>query len=212
MLRDAFQRLAIAVAAKSRDRSSTMLLTSAQPNEGKTTVAVNLARALAESGHYVILIDADIRAPKVHQIFGIENSNGLTDIIERGLDFTAAVQASDVENLHILPSGPWSELPGVALGSAEMADLHAKLSSIFDFVIYDTPALLSVSDALPLLALVDRVICVVRAAFSARHTLQMVQRQLGVMGVHEPELVINRINEFYEYPGYYGGLREVKER
>jgi capsular exopolysaccharide synthesis family protein len=201
MMKDAFRRLALAVTASSR-RASSVLMTSAEPGEGKTTIAANLAVALAESGRSVVLIDADIRSPKVHEVFGLENSNGLSDIIEGRVDVKDAVQASDHPNLHVLTSGPWTNLPGVLLGSDEMTELHSYLTGVFDHVLYDTPALLSVADALPLVRLTDRVICVVRSAFSGRQSLQMVSRQLSLMGVDRPEIVINRVNEFREYPSY----------
>jgi non-specific protein-tyrosine kinase len=203
MMKDAFRRLELAVAvSNSSGRATCILLTSAEPGEGKTTISANLAVALAESGRSVLLVDADIRSPKLHEIFGLENSNGLSDIVERRVDVKDAVQASDYPNLHVLPSGPWTNLPGILLGSTEMTELHGFVTEVFDYVLYDTPALLSVADALPLVRLADRVICVVRAAFSGRQSLQMVSKQLALMGVDHPEIVINRVNEFREYPSY----------
>lgn len=173
-----------------------VLITSATPGEGKSTTAANLAVAFAQSGMEVCLLDADLRRPTIHKLFGVENWRGLTSALinQGGLD--AALQPSGVPGLTLLTSGPLPPNPAEMLASAQMAALLDELEQRFEMVLIDTPPVLAVTDAAVLAPKADGALLVVRAGrvarqqvVQARAALTAVQaRVLGaVLGCVQPE-------------------------
>jgi len=118
----------------------TLMVTSPSPLEGKSLTTANLAAALAQSGQRVILVDADMRRPTQHHIFGLENRVGLSDVLERGdVSLSEVQQAVSVANLSVVTSGPLPENPSELLGSKRMGDLMELLQQYADVVVFDSP-------------------------------------------------------------------------
>ena len=148
------------------------VVTSAIQSEGKTTTTANLAIALADSGVRVLLVDADLRRPKVANYMGLEGSVGLTDVLIGRVALADVVQAWGRGRLSVLPAGTVPPNPSELLGSAAMARLITELRSTYDVVLFDTPPLLPVTDAAILSRFVGGVILVVSAGRANRHHLE----------------------------------------
>jgi capsular exopolysaccharide synthesis family protein len=187
-----------------------ILVTSAMPQEGKTTVSANSALVLAQRGSRVLLVDADLRRPAVGKLFGIRSRGGLSTLIS-GSDKVGDVvlPCPEVPNLWILPAGPIPPQPAELLGSTVMKNHIAQWRSVFDHVIIDTPPCLSVTDAVLLSPEADRVILVARSGQTTKAALRracdlLLQVNAKVMGI-----VLNGLNrhsgEGYYYKYGYGG-------
>ncbi|MCA9932308.1 MAG: polysaccharide biosynthesis tyrosine autokinase [Ardenticatenaceae bacterium] len=164
----------------------TLLVTSATPLDGKSTIAANLAVVLAQAGNRVLFADADLRCPSQHEIFNMPNKRGLSTLL---LDFDTAqqeeevklmvkdnAQATRVEGLFLLTSGPIPPNPSELLGSIKMKRLLEELLKQFDYIVFDSPPVLSVTDSVVLSTQVDGTLVVVRAHKTRRgHIKQMVQ-------------------------------------
>lgn len=155
-----------------------IVVTSSNPNEGKTTTTVNLAVSIAQSNQRVLLIDGDLRKPKIHHYFSVANSPGLTNYLgdsisgKKNADLFSVIHPTEFENLSILCSGSIPPNPAELLGSDMMADLLQSLSHDFDYIIIDTPPVNVVSDSLPLIRESDGVVLVVRQNHSKHPELQ----------------------------------------
>jgi non-specific protein-tyrosine kinase len=169
----------------------TLLVTSAEPGEGKSTVVVNLARAIAQSGRMVIVVDCDLRAPTVHKAFGLSNDVGLSDVIQYQANLEIAVRFSNTPGVFVLTSGAPPPNPAEMLGSSRMAALVRQLSQQFDVVLLDTPALLAVTDAAMLAPTVDGVLLVVRRGQVRQEAVQATREQLGNVHARLVGLVVN---------------------
>ncbi|OIJ11255.1 capsular biosynthesis protein [Anaerobacillus alkalilacustris] len=139
----------------------TIMVTSANPSEGKSTTIANLAVVLSQQGNSVLLIDADMRKPSVHYTFRCQNTKGLTTVLTKQSSLEEAVFASDVENLHILTSGPIPPNPSELLSSKAMELLLTSAKVTYDFVLIDTPPVLAVTDAQVLANICEGVVLVV---------------------------------------------------
>ncbi len=141
----------------------TMLVTSSGPKEGKSTTSANLAIALAQSGKRVVLIDGDLRRPVVHSIFGIDKEDGITNYLMNDISYEKMIKESIMDNLYIIPSGILPPNPSELISSKNMEDLIARLKTDFDFVIFDTPPIIAVTDAAILSTKVDGTLLVVKS-------------------------------------------------
>jgi capsular exopolysaccharide synthesis family protein len=181
-----------------------IVITSSSPREGKSTTASGLAIALAQAGSKVILVDADLRRPSLHTIFDLPNTFGLTNLIlVEAQEPGPALMASGTPNLSILPAGPIPPNPADLLMSTEMEQLMRSMTDKADYVIYDTPPVLAVTDASILSGRTDGVLLVglsgATRTSSLRQTLQDLMRtQSRILGV-----VVNRVRskprEYYTY-------------
>jgi len=146
----------------------TVMVCSPLAGDGKTTTATNLAVVLADGGKRVILLSADLRKPRVHQFFGMENDKGVSNILAGELQPWESLGDQTIDNLRVLPSGPVPAKPAELLGSERMGELIAGLREVADFVIIDTAPVLLVADAAALSPLVDAVLLVANAENSTR--------------------------------------------
>src|SRR3970282_2235624 len=145
---EAYRQLRTNIQFSSLDRPlHTLLATSTSPEEGKSTVLANLAITMAQAGHRVIVVDCDLRRPTIHQLFGIENRVGLTNVVVDGSVQEFPLQESGVEGLLVLPSGPIPPNPSEILGSARMTEVIGQLQSRADYVLFDSPPIISGTDA-----------------------------------------------------------------
>ena len=159
-------------------------ITSPTREEGKSTTAINLSYALAETGKRVLLIDADLRLPTVAKKMDIKSAPGLSNVLVGAESEQNAVWISDeAENWNIIPSGDIPPNPTEMLASAQMKQLIERLSVSYDFIILDLPPVNIVSDALAVSEILDGMIVVVRENYSGRRELQSCMRQLKLSGV-----------------------------
>jgi polysaccharide biosynthesis transport protein len=186
-----------------------ILVTSALPQEGKTTISANSALVLAQRGDRVLLIDADLRRPGIDKLFGFRSRGGLSTLISGGDKFEDVVVPFEaVPNLWILPAGPLPPQPAELLGSTVMKDHLARWRTEFDHIVIDTPPCLSVTDAVLLSPEVDRIILVARAGKTTKIALRracdlLLQVNARVMGIVLNAFNMHSAEGYYYYGGRY---------
>ena len=170
----------------------TLVVTSAAPGEGKSTVLANLAVTMAQGGRRTILVDADLRRPGLHEIFGIVNDRGLTTMIveEAVLDDPPLIDVG-VDNLWLMPSGPMPPNPADILGSRKMEEVIAALRARADVVLFGAPPIIAVTDAAVLGTKVDGVLLVVCAGRTRREHAQRARELLERVHVRIVGAVLN---------------------
>lgn len=186
-----------------------ILLTSATPSEGKTTLSTNLACILAQGDARVLLIDADLRRPSVHHRFGMSGKTGVTTVLTGAAPLEEAVQTvAEVPNLDILPAGPMPPFPTEMLGSEAMDQLLRQCGDLYAYVVIDTPPILSVTDGVVLARHADAVVMVVRHGKSSKHVVRRARDLLLRSGAPITGIVLNAVDtnspEYYGYYGYSG--------
>jgi succinoglycan biosynthesis transport protein ExoP len=188
----------------------TLLITSAGPSEGKTTVACCIATAIAQAGRRVVLIDCDMRRPRMHRIFGVSNQIGVTTALIEATTLDELVHQTVVPNLSIVTTGPLPPNPAELLHSEAFARLIASLRDRFDCVIIDSPPVVPVTDAAVLSAAVDGTIIVFRAFQTTKELAMRAARAIHDVGGHVVGAVLNAVDmDRYEYSkGYYYYKRE----
>jgi non-specific protein-tyrosine kinase len=171
----------------------TLMVTSPGPKEGKSLVAANLAVAVAQSGKRVILVDADLWRPALHQIFERDNADGLTTVLlQSDPNPTVVLQPGPVENMSLLLSGPLPPNPSDLLVSRRMGDLIEALRRQTDVVIFDSPPVMVDADAAILAARMDSVLLVVDAVITRRPHAQRCKEALAAVGARLSGVVLNR--------------------
>lgn len=183
----------------------TILVTSSQPSEGKTTTAINTAITLAQSGADVVIIDCDLRRPRLHNHFDLDNTAGLTNYLsgEKNTDLLMK-SCTGLPKLKIVTSGPIPPNPAELLSSNEMKNLLQFLKGNFKHVIIDSPPAISFTDAAILSTLVDGVVLVAMAGKSSIHLMRRFKQRLANIGARIYGVVLNGIrSDSVEY-GYYG--------
>lgn len=156
----------------------TIMVTSSNTAEGKSTTIANIAILYAQQGKRVLLIDADLRKPTVHNTFSLPNTKGLSNVLTGAVPLTEAVHVTDVEKLCVLTSGPIPPNPTDLLGSNAMDKLIDKLVGIFDMVVFDAPPILPVTDPLVLSRKCDGVVLVVRSGSTKKEDLKKAKEGL----------------------------------
>ena len=185
-----------------------MVITSANPTEGKSTVVSNLGIAIAEVNQKTLLIDADLRKPRLHDIFNLKNDHGLSDVL-RSKDPIAAlqdtpIQEAGVPNLYVLTSGPATSAATSLLYSNRMPELIKSLRTEFETILIDTPPMLQIPDARVLGRMVDQVILVVRAGKTTRDAATAARQRFFEDGTPMLGTILNDWNPKRSPNGYYG--------
>ncbi|HEV7701682.1 MAG TPA: polysaccharide biosynthesis tyrosine autokinase [Pyrinomonadaceae bacterium] len=184
----------------------TILVTSSQPAEGKTTTAINTAITLAQSGADVVIVDCDLRRPRLHTHFSLENTQGLTNYLSGDKDTENLLRTyEDLPKLKVITSGPIPPNPAELLSSNEMRNLLTFLSGRFKHVIIDSPPAISFTDAAILSTLVDGVVLVAMANKSSIHLMRQFKQRVGAIGARIYGVVLNGLKEnSQDYYYYYG--------
>jgi succinoglycan biosynthesis transport protein ExoP len=213
MLSEAYRSIRTSILLSSSEKPPKRItITSPNPSEGKTTTVINTAIALSQTGAQVIIVDGDMRKPKVHKIFNHENGMGLSNFLSGHGDLESIVKKSEVPNLFYIPSGPIPPNPSELLGSNLFKNMLESLEARFDHILVDSPPVLGFADAIILSTCVNGVILTVLGGKTPRETLQrareaLLQTHSKILGV-----VINRVDirrsdygyYYYRYHSYYG--------
>ena len=195
----------------SRDASDvkTLMVTSAMPGEGKTTVASNLSVVFAQQGIRVLLVDADLRRARLHHVFHVQRAPGLSTLVAGTARPEGAIRKTDIANLSFLPAGIAPPNPAEVIGSDGMAATLEYLAGEYDLVILDSPPLLAAADASILATRVEGVLMVVRAGKSEEEVLRLAQQQLTTVGarmvaavLNDPDAEVKRYGGNYYFSGY----------
>ncbi len=180
------------LAAGSDRRLKTLVATSADGGEGKSTIVANLALTLAKAGRKVMAVDADLRLPSLHALFDLPNQVGLSTVLCHQAPLADAIQNGDAAGLYVLTSGPQPVNPSELLASSSMKGLIEQLAQDFDLVLIDTPSLLSVTDAAVLGPLADGVVLIVCRGQARREDVQAVLVQLADVRANTVGVIVNR--------------------
>jgi non-specific protein-tyrosine kinase len=201
---EAFRRLRTAVFTLGRDVPlRTLLVTSAGPGEGKSTIVAHLAFSIAQAGRRTIVLDGDLRRPTLHKIFDLPNEQGLSSVLKQEATLDAAVQDSGIPGVRVLTSGPLPPNPAELLDSPQMTALVEQLAQQFDIVLLDTPALLAVTDAAVRAPTVDGVMLVVGRAQARREAVRAACQHLADVKARWVGVVVNRAEQDGSYYRYH---------
>jgi capsular exopolysaccharide synthesis family protein len=202
----AFQRLSIILQNKVQERHlRTILITSPESNVGRSTVAVNLAVSLAQSGCKTLLVDADNYKPTIHQYFGLANRTGVCNFLYSGVVPKDIIQTTDIENLSVMTSGPRMEDRAYLIqGGKQIKKLLENLSKQYDFVILDTPASLELANSMLLAPLVDGVLVVIRLGITRPSCIKITCQQLGYVSANMIGIVVNDVGNMYSGKNWRG--------
>jgi capsular exopolysaccharide synthesis family protein len=190
------------------DKLNTICIVSAGAGEGKSTTVMNLATVFAQSGQRVLIVDSDLRRPTLHKMLGVTNNLGLTNYLLRQNTLEEVVQTTKVPELDFLASG---KLPSSSLGilsSAQMKDLITELKQRYDFVLFDSPPIMGVSDASILASEVDMSLQVIQYRRYPQPMNIRAKQMIEKVGGNLVGIVLNNINmsqdeSYYYYSGYY---------
>jgi capsular exopolysaccharide synthesis family protein len=195
----------------------TMVVTSSGPGEGKTTTIANLAIAFAQSGSKVLLIDADLRKPRIHKVFHVPNDVGMTTILAQRIEYTECLTRSVVDNLYILASGPIPPNPSELLSSQAMKKFIDSLKNDFDIILIDAPPIGVVTDSAILSTITDGTILVVSSGQVEAEAVQRSKELLVRVNANLLGVVLNKITKenqgsAYNYYYYYTDEAEDNNR
>ncbi len=201
--------------SRSGNPPQVLLVSSANPGEGKSTLSLNLAASLSQYGKKVLLVEADMRRPVLRKRLGFEGMGGLSMMLSNREAANSIVPAPDNPNLYMLPAGPTPPYPAELLGSPRMRALMDEWRAEFDFVVVDSPPVLPVTDAQLLEELADATVLLARVGFTTRAALE---RAYKLLLMHRKDqatpaigvllnFVARRSSAYYGYYGYYGGKK-----
>ena len=193
--------LQFAVAGDQPLRSMTVV--SSGPGEGKSTSAANLAVVFAQAGRKVLLVDADMRKATVHKTFGLSNEIGLSNLVSGQQAASSVIQATDVNNLSIITSGPTPPNPAELLNSRRMNVLMEELYQTFDLIIFDLPPVMTVADGLIMASKTDGTVLVIREGVTRKDSVleaksRLLQAKARILGV-----IYNSAEQVNESSYYY---------
>lgn len=181
-----------------------LVVTSAGPDEGKSTTLANLAVTMAQGGKRVILVDCDLRRPTLHRLFSLKNNAGLTDMVRDDAALAnPPLQDVSVPNLQVLTTGPLPPNPAEVLGSKRMEEILAALLARADLILLDAPPVIAVTDAAVLASKVDGVLLVVSAGKTKRDDAHKAQAQLEKVNARVVGAVLNNVKPEARTQYYY---------
>jgi capsular exopolysaccharide synthesis family protein len=188
----------------------TLLVTSSVPSEGKTTTSVNTAISLAQTGANVLIIDADMRRPRLHSTFEVENRQGLSSILSSEMseaEVLSTIQHHEASGLHLLTSGPIPPNPAELIGSEQMRRLITTLQGTFKHIVIDSPPINSFTDGVLIASMVDGVLLVVHGGRTSRSLVRRSRQLLQDVGARIFGIVLNNVelqrHDYYYYQRYY---------
>jgi capsular exopolysaccharide synthesis family protein len=211
-LAEAYRHLRTSILLSTAGRApKSLLVTSSLPGEGKTTTAVNTAMSLAQTGASVVIIDADMRRPRLQSIFDMRGQEGLSSILSSDVaenEMLGMVRHDEESGLSVLTSGPIPPNPAELLGSDQMRRLLATLQANYTHVVVDSPPVSSFTDGVLISTMVDGVLLVVHGGRSSRHIVRRSKQLLNDVGAKIFGVVLNNVNlqshDYYYYQSYYG--------
>lgn len=191
----------------------TLVVTSPSPQEGKTTTAVSLAGTMAQAGSRTLLVDTDMRRPRLHRIFGFSNDVGLSSVIVGDAKLDAVIRPSELENLDVLVCGPTPPNPSELLHTRGFADIVEQLRDRYDRILFDTPPVGAVTDPVIIGAQVDGVLLVLKCQKTSRDSAKQMLRALQDANAHVVGAIFNDVDltsrrygaSYYQYYRKYGG-------
>ena len=197
-----------------RGSSKSILVTSSQPGEGKTTTVINTAISLAQLGGSVLIMDCDLRLPAAHEMLGVDQAPGLSTYLSSDVIVDEVIQRLKIPNVSLLPSGPIPHNPAELIGSKKMKDVLRILAERYDHILIDSPPLTNLADPLILSTLVDGVILVVHWGKSDRDVVHRARLELSNAGASILGVVLNNVDsrhdayrDYYSYAQHYAGYK-----
>lgn len=184
-----------------------LMVASAMPREGKTFTAVSLAITLAQSSKRVLIVDADMRRPRIHKVFKIRPPVGLTSVLIGEATLEEAICETSVPNLFVLPCGPIPPNPAELIASQRTIELIAQLRERFDRIVWDTPPVTAVADAIALGPQLDGVVMVLKARSTRLDDAESSLRQMNAVGAHIIGCVLNAVDPRDDTSSYFYGKR-----
>jgi capsular exopolysaccharide synthesis family protein len=182
----------------------TLVVTSSLPGEGKTSTTVNLGVVLGQLGRRVLIVDADLHKPRVHEVLGLTNRVGLVSVLAEGMDLEKAIQKTNLPGVSVLTAGPTSPNPSGLLASEGMEQLFQVQKGVFDHVVIDSPPVQAVADALILGNKADGVVLCVKGGATAREAVVRARDRLSRAGARVLGVLINNLPApAGGYGGYY---------
>lgn len=186
----------------------TIMVTSPTAREGKTTTLSNVALAMADADHRVLIVDCDMRKPRIHKVFEISNTYGMAEILLHGGDYKKALNPTSNENLHIITAGKIPSNPSELLYSNAMKNLIQNLKKDFEYIFIDAPPVVPVTDAAIMSNYVDGVILVCASGVIEIELAQKAKESLENVNANILGVVLNKINikndKYSSYYYYYG--------
>jgi capsular exopolysaccharide synthesis family protein len=194
-----------------------LAITSNSNSEGKSTIMSNYAVALAQSGKRVLLMDCDLRRPKLHRKFELVNNTGLTNVLLKEISVIDGIQKTEVSNLFVISSGPVPPNPSEILASQRMNELMEELKKDFHYILLDAPPIGIVTDAAVLNPVVDGYIVVVAIGSSHREGVKNMVDTLkkinaNIIGIVANRVKVNKRNAYYGNYGVYDDLPKEKKK
>lgn len=187
--------------------TKTILVTSSDKNEGKTTTVSNLAVSFANLNKKVLIIDCDLRNPSIHKMFKLNNIYGLTDILAKDRVVDKCIQKTELENLYVLTAGAIPPNPAEILSSEKMKNLIEDLKNMYDYIFIDTPPIGLVTDAGALSSFIDGVVLVVKSESVEKKYLEETKKKLDAVDARILGAILNSYKseqKDYNYYSYYG--------
>lgn len=210
-LAEAYRQLRTSILLSTAGHSpKSLLVTSSLPSEGKTTTATNTAISLAQTGARVLIIDADMRRPRVHAVFNVPNIEGLSSVLSSELsesEVLRVINRDEKTGVGVMTSGPIPPNPAELIGSFQMSKLLALLEKHFDHIVVDSPPITSFTDGVLIASIVDGVILVVNAGSTSRQVVRKARQFVEDIGAKIFGVVLNNVNlgaqDSYYYQNYY---------
>lgn len=198
----------------------TIMITSATPREGKTLTLANLAVSMVQNGDRVLVVDCDMRKPRLHKVFNISNLHGLSDYLAGNNTIDEYIQKLDVMDMDVITAGWIPSNPSELLHSKKMKNLVEELRERYDFILFDTPPVAPVTDAVVMSHYIDGVVMVIASGQVDIEMAKKVKDSLSMVGMNIIGVVLNKITEkdlrkyqsYYHYYYYYYDNEEKKKR